>query len=194
MAILNPWEWENYYGVNISNNRWIWTLNGTSYGEFPAQSVSPSSIMIIRFSEFVVDGLYDRFIGSSDFTFSVDTGADGDKFRLSGCTATLDGQPIISNATLIPTDSNIHILDIRPTVSTTVSRIGTRSNSTTLSVTLNLLSYSGTGIGVTNYSSGSFNYKLDKPFSTPYFFTDSDNGVVMDTFNVLAEDVVEGVE
>lgn len=63
----------------------------------------PNDVIQFGLAKFTNVGTFKRFFGSSDFTFSLDTGADGDKFRLRSITsATLNGVNITSDATLIP--------------------------------------------------------------------------------------------
>ena len=67
-------------------------------------NLMPNDVIQFGLAKFTNVGTFKRFFGSNDFTFSLDTGADGDKFRLRSITsATLNGANIASDATLIPT-------------------------------------------------------------------------------------------
>lgn len=67
-------------------------------------NILPNDVIRFGLSKFTDVGAFRRFFGSSDFTFSLDSGADGDKFRLRRVTdGLINGETITSDVTLIPT-------------------------------------------------------------------------------------------
>lgn len=59
------------------------------------------------FGGFTNSGSYKRFVGSRDFSVSVDSGPQGSRFRLEGSAATLDGAFVDpNNLTAIPTEGD----------------------------------------------------------------------------------------
>ena len=103
-------------------------LNGTDqhWQLSEGKDVSPSEYITFKI---IVDasaqnGQYKRFIASEDFNFSLDTGASGGKFRLAGCNATIDGNPMVSEVTEIPADDQPHEIVVRPSAGGRVEVIG----------------------------------------------------------------------
>lgn len=83
---------------------WVAELDGaTQYWQLSEPiNVQNGDAISFAFTGFENIGLYKRFFGSDDFILSLDTGADGDKFRSRSLTnAYLDGVEITTE-TLIP--------------------------------------------------------------------------------------------
>lgn len=123
------------FGTASGAKSYVYRLDGlTKYFQLSEPiNFIPNDVIQFGLSKFTNVGTFKRFFGSSDFTFSLDSGADGDKFRLRSLTnGILNGESIISDTTLIPTtDGN----DIE------VVAGATRSISTLLSLgTTNLVS------------------------------------------------------
>jgi len=121
-------------GSTVSNNA---TLSVTSYAyqldSLTSKFVLSSPITVAIGDKITVNVIcspntitgssYSRFIGSEDFTITVDTGVDGNKFRLLGCTAKLGGVSIASDVTPIPTDLVARDLEVTLTKSGTIAAI-----------------------------------------------------------------------
>lgn len=92
------------YGTVDDLVNYVARLAGTQYWQLSAPiSLQMGDIISFGVLGFQNTGTFKRFFGSNDFTFSLDTGGDGDKFRLkSVLSATINGVPIISDLTLIP--------------------------------------------------------------------------------------------
>lgn len=127
---------------------------------------------------------YGRFMATADFTCSLDVGVSKTKFRLTGCTATLDGVPIVSGSTLIPTDSDEHIVEMTSTVSTGLwvavgaySNVGTEVNKIIKAILYDL------------HMADDF-FPLDGPFSEYPLFTGV-NGKELRAYNFTASDIME---
>lgn len=106
----------DYAKLDGVNNRWV--LSSSIL-------LTPSNKVKFKFKadSSTIANSYRRFLGSENYGLSVDTGNSADKFRLTGCTATLDGVPISNSNTPIPIDGLEHELVISPTVTESIEVI-----------------------------------------------------------------------
>lgn len=90
---------------------------------------------------------YARFVANSDNSFTVDAGASGSKFRLKGCTATLDGSAVVNNSTPIPTDGE-HSLVVYPGGTYGVNYFGSYGSTRYINLPLYNLEVNRPSVGV----------------------------------------------
>lgn len=124
-ALDGVWYYVNQGGEGVVTRQY-YQLDGI--GSYIVQvaniNLTPSTPVSLMFRRFAKVSQYERFFGSTDFALSLDTGINGDKFRLIGGTATLDGSPIVSDVTTIPTDDAPHEIIFTPTLSSSITRFG----------------------------------------------------------------------
>lgn len=104
-AIYSPLMIQAGFGKQTAKN-YVARLDGlTQYWQLSDPiSLQLGDVVNFGFTGFENNGAFKRFFGSSDFILSLDTGTDGDKFRLrSALSATVNGSSITSDQTLIPT-------------------------------------------------------------------------------------------
>jgi len=123
VVVVTSDEPKNYLLVNFigsveKTNRA--TFDGTNLVKVPILALGVGDFISMKFSNFVASASYRRFTASPDYAVGVDTGADSTKFRLLGCTATLDGVAIVSDSTVIPSDSLEHELVITLTIASSL--------------------------------------------------------------------------
>lgn len=179
--------------------RWIWTLNGMSYGTIP--EIELSGDFTINASAIWTGGDDYIFSGNLDFIRVL---PDGRVVTSINSAFLFHNVGIILNERFNITVRRVGLtLTVETDTHTTVNSL---NSLTTLKLSVVGNNYvlnrwwdgavyglSAEGISNTGiWATGTFNYELNKPYSDPYFFTDSDNSIVMSTFNVLAEDVTEG--
>ncbi len=89
-------------------------------------AVTALSVITFKFiaNAYTVANTYRRFFGSENFSLSLDTGADKNKFRFTGCSVKLDGVQISSGNTSIPQDGLEHEITIIPSVNVTIEAFG----------------------------------------------------------------------
>ena len=90
---------------------------------------------------------YARFVANNDNSFTVDAGVSGDKFRLKGCTAELDGLPIVNNVTEIPLEGK-HTVKIYPDGTYGVNYFGSYNSSRYINLPLYDLNLNRPDVGV----------------------------------------------
>lgn len=96
----------------------------------------PNDIIQFGLAKFTNSGIFKRFFGSSDFSFSLDTGADGDKFRLRSITsATINGANITSETTLIPTTGD-NIVEVITGATSSISTLLSLGNANLVSAAI----------------------------------------------------------
>lgn len=88
---------------------YIYTLDGeTQYHQFSeAINLEAGDVVEFNFVNYGNVGNYKRFIGSTNYAFSLDSGSAGNKFRIKAISsATLNGEPLSSGTTIPVTGIN----------------------------------------------------------------------------------------
>lgn len=183
-----------WYYVNMGEPdlRWVWKLNGTSYGVMPSISVDSNSFITVVGTIDTVTAympLFDSPSTSNRVVARVNPTGNGWEFV--GLTdAEVNGTPV-STGSPLPATGEVFTLTCKPTMVSPITRLG--------------VNFAGSGFwsgdvrgfavsGVTNtatYPSGSLNFELLEPYSDDHQFVDSDNGVIANKFNDLPADYRE---
>lgn len=83
---------------------WVAELDGTQYWQLTSPiNLIANDVVEFDFTGYENIGIYKRFVGSSNFAFSLDTGETGDNFRTRGIISSqINGEELVSDATSIP--------------------------------------------------------------------------------------------
>ena len=125
---INPVSFAVGGAITPGQTRYVYNFNGVnSHIQFSSVELTPSDALSFKITNFTSpNAVGARFVGSEDFSFSIDAGVSGSKFRLVNCTAKLNGVPIESEVTEIPT-SGIHDVEVTPLITASINAIGCKS-------------------------------------------------------------------
>lgn len=159
-------------GAQLPSARWVWTANGTSFGDFTQADLDSGSS---RSSMYVFSSLPVSTINvfeSDDNINYVSINSGGVVSITGNLTATLNGVSVVSGVTTITIDDNL-IFDVLPTAIMSVSK----TPSITLLPTCKLYYLKITGItNLDAYPSGTATWLMDTYApDNGYIFPESDN-------------------
>ncbi len=187
--------------------RWVWSLNGTSYGQMPTADIAgdyTAKIVIqlpdllasnsVLFGSATDSGTFFRISPSSS---KIEVDIAGNYFSHTGATFTTDIMTFMFTRTGSTTkcfvdDVEIFSTDTPTSAAFDLGLIGMRSTSTnflTSAVRSFEISSGITNLGV--YATGTANFKLLEAYSVDHEFVDSDNSVIGDKFNDVPADYEE---
>lgn len=105
--------------------QWVAQLDGATQFWQLSESIHllADDVVEFDFTGYENVGLYKRFIGSSNFVFSLDSGATGDNFRTRGILSSeIDGSDLVSDSTVIPLPG-VHNVKVTPSSSYTIESL-----------------------------------------------------------------------
>ena len=172
-------------GLNPPVSRYVWTLNGMSYGVIPEATLEGQTV---SFDCKLTSLLSESAIVSHDSTEAIVFDPINGEIRIkrgswytvaSGISFDEDWHSYSFGLSGVVIDSTVISSDTR-----CVSSISRAGNYSSTYATANIKNLKATGISNTDiYPSGTFNYKLDEPYSDLHIAVDSDNPDGVDVFN-----------